>query len=245
MSDIFPEFRHSVDDGACDEILFNENACCHANTVSFFSFYSIFLRLSIINKKEPTEDWTVEEVMQWSLLRCHEATDAKKEELVHALNEQLEAGTRELWQSHEIAASTEPTENADPQQTNDGDSKPMATTTKQSNEIKYIHVEVTEGVYTGKTFKLQPKPRAPCWVGRSAGKKFRERGISLAKDDEVSTTHGKFELKNGKATFTDTGSTNGTVHEGVELEDNVAFDLKDGMSLRMGCTVVKISLLTT
>ena len=199
----------------------------------------------IYMQTEPTEDWTVEEVMQLCLLRCHEETDAKKDELIHALNQQLEAGTRELWQSHEIATSMEPTENADPQQqeTDDGDSKPMAA--KKSNEIKYIRVEVTEGVYTGKTFKLQPKPRAPCWVGRSAGKKFRERGISLAKDDEVSTTHGKFELKNGKATFTDTGSTNGTLHEGVELEDNVAFELKDGMSLKMGCTVVKISLLTT
>lgn len=189
--------------------------------------------------------------MQWCLLRCHEATDSKLDELVDALNQQLEAGTKELWESHEIAAASSSdgeasakTENDDPQ-VNKKKSAAANNDTPSSkpNEVKYIHVQVTEGPYKGKTYKLQPKSRAPCWVGRSAGKKFRDRGISLAKDEEVSTTHGKFELKSGKATFTDTGSTNGTVHEGEELEVNVPFELKDGTCLKMGCTVVKISLL--
>lgn len=179
--------------------------------------------------------------MQWCLLRSHEATDNKLEELVNALNQQLEEGTQEIWESHEIAAASNQTENDDPQvkaPASDGCNKKTSPET-----VKYIRVEVTEGPYQGQTYKLQPKVRAPCWVGRSAGKKFRERGISLANDDEVSTTHGKFELKNGKATFTDTGSTNGTFHEDVELEAQVPFELKDGMLLKMGTTVVKIALL--
>ena len=199
---------------------------------------------------EPTEDWTVEEVMQWCLLRCHDATDNKKEELTEALNRQLDAGAKELWEAHKIAAKSttddgdvRKTENDDPQVNNNNESESNDKKTSKSDEIQYIHVEVTEGPYQGKSYKLQPKPRAPCWVGRSAGKRFRDRGISLAKDEEVSTTHGKFELKGGKATFTDTGSTNGTLHEGEELEDNVPLELKDGMSLKLGCTVVKISLM--
>lgn len=187
--------------------------------------------------------------MQWCLLRSHEATDSKLDELVNALNQQLEAGTRELWESHEIAVAAHggsaKAENDDPQQQQANDTKPSAAVSEKAapDEIKYIHVQVTQGPYQGNTYKLQPKARAPCWVGRSAGKKFRERGISLAKDDEVSTTHGKFELKNGKPTFTDTGSTNGTLHNEDELEVNVPFELKDGMSLKMGGTVVKITLL--
>ena len=216
------------------------------------AFFCFLLQTALLMTKftllaiEPTEDWTVEELMQWCLLRSHENTDAKLDELMAALNEQLEVGTKEIWECHEQAiSSTEredtETENVDPQAQED--SATSVSKAKESKDTKYIHVEVTDGPYQGKTYKLQPKPRAPCWVGRSAGKRFRERGISLAKDDEVSTTHGKFEMQSGKAFFTDTGSTNGTVHEGVELDANVPFELQDGMILKLGATNMKITLL--
>jgi hypothetical protein len=188
---------------------------------------------------EPTEDWTVEEVMQWCLLRSHEATDSKHDELMQALNQQLEEGTKELWRCHEIAVAS----GVENEKSTENEQQGKKGEPTKSNDVKYIQVEVTEGPYEGKTYKLQPKKRAACWVGRSAGKKFVEKGISLAKDDEVSTTHGKFELINGKAFFTDTGSTNGTVHNGEELEDNVPLELHDSMSLKMGRTTVKITLL--
>jgi hypothetical protein len=44
--------------------------------------------------------------MQWCLLRSHEATDVKHDELVNALNEQLEEGIKELWKCHELAIAS-------------------------------------------------------------------------------------------------------------------------------------------
>jgi hypothetical protein len=181
--------------------------------------------------------------MQWCLLRSHEATAAKHDELTNALNQQLDEGTKELWKCHELAVASGAENEKPPKSDKDAENEQQISKSEPSSNVKYIHVDVTDGPYAGITYKLQPKKRAACWVGRSAGKKFVEKGISLAKDDEVSTTHGKFELTNGKAFFTDTGSTNGTVHAGQELEDNVPLELQDGMSLKMGCTTVKITLL--
>ncbi len=48
-------------------------------------------------------------------------------------------------------------------------------------------------------------------MGRSTGKAFKEKGVSLYKDKEISTTHAKIEIRNGQAFLIDADSTNGTL----------------------------------
>lgn len=112
-------------------------------------------------------------------------------------------------------------------------------TTKES---KGIQVDVLSGPHAGTTFHLDPRPRAPCFLGRSAGKKFTERGISLSSDLEVSTTHGKFELKKGSYFYTDQSSTNGSYYKDKLVEPFQALELVDGMVITVGTSDLKISL---
>ena len=98
-------------------------------------------------------------------------------------------------------------------------------------------------------------------MGRSKGKKFVTNGISLFKDQEVSTTHGKIiveeeeEEKKEHTTittrmnnprllfyFVDVGSTNGTFYNGVALEPHQRLLLTNDMELRVGNSVLKFSL---
>ena len=111
---------------------------------------------------------------------------------------------------------------------------------KSNKKPTTIEIEIIKGTYQGSKYTLHPAIRKPCWIGRSTSKKFRERGISLSNDAEVSTTHGKFHIHpssggvNSKLVYTDTGSTNGTVYNGEEIEDQVPLELVDGMVLVIG-----------
>ena len=105
-----------------------------------------------------------------------------------------------------------------------------------------VNVEITTGHYAGNTYKLTPKVRQPCWVGRSQGRKFKDRGISLPKDLEISTTHGKFETIGGVLHYTDTGSTNGSKVRGEDLTPETPLPLTEGLELVLGQSVLKIHL---
>ena len=216
---------------------------------------------------EPTEDWTVEQTLQWWLLRAHDETDAKHDEIVKSLTKQMEQGKKEIWDCHKQVVDTfktgggihvRPTpqevtmENVDPQQQNKKATRSAKSKAQQATApapagtapTGAIHVEVIGGEYEGNTYVLQPKNKTPCWVGRSQGKKFRDRGISLPKDLEVSTTHGKFELiRATKLCYTDTNSTNGSkLRDGTELEPEKPFELSDGVEIVVGQTVMRITL---
>ena len=213
---------------------------------------------------EPTEDWTIEELLQWRLLQSELKTNQTRDELINSLKQQFETGQNELWKLHQTAVESQKRfisdEIVDPAneelqdiEKNDENKNPTSVNHNVASHKKEIIkkstssgtcsviVEIKSGPYDGSNFILRPRLRKPCFVGRSAGKKFRERGISLPKDSEVSTTHGKFELKNGgKIYFTDTGSTNGTLYKGIELEVNVPLELEEGMELLVGTSVLKI-----
>lgn len=210
---------------------------------------------------EPTEDWTIEQSLHWCLLRSQAMTDSKRDELISTLQKQLEDGKNNLWSAHEeaVAFTSQKKENcavpisqgADKNMNPAVSNSPSEKQVKGKNStrsaqtkpqiIKTVNAVVTEGMYVGSNYVLKPRARAPCFVGRSAGKKFRERGISFRNDGEVSTTHGKFEVKAGKAYFTDTGSTNGSLCDGNELECNIPMELKDGMLLQIGSNFLKIT----
>jgi len=202
----------------------------------------IFPNFPYSAESEPRLSWTVEETLQRVLLKSHESTDLKHEELVVSLKNMFEQGKKELWDIH--ARIHENQENICENGGTSIDNK-QTTTTSSSNKIKTIHVEITEGLYQGKEYKLIPKPNAPCMVGRSTGRKYRYGGISLAKDIEVSTTHGKFEILSGKAYYIDAGSTNGSHHKGVPLEQNCPHLLLEGMELAIGESIVRIVSLST
>ena len=196
--------------------------------------------------------------MQWHLLQSHIQTDQKHSELVASLHRQFEEGKEELLrlvveqgeENVQVPASNMMTKTTTAAPFK-GTAAYTAATAKQpfaaltnivTKKVQAINIHVTTGPHAGMTVTVQPKPNAACFVGRSAGKKFREKGVSLAKDSEVSTTHGKFEIVSGKAFFTDVGSTNGTTYRNQALPTNEALLLEDSVELILGGSTLRITL---
>lgn len=215
-------------------------------------FVTPFLTFSIVTI-EPTENWSVEHVLQWHLLQSHALTDQKHAELVESLQRQFEERKQELWrimESDENVPSVSssnvmvaaPSKGAKAYNAAISKQPFAALNTTIGKKVQAIHVQVTTGPHAGMTVTVQPKPNTACLVGRSAGKKFREKGVSLSKDSEVSTTHGKFEIISGKAYFTDVGSTNGTVCKDRALATNEAFLLEEPVELILGGSTLRITL---
>lgn len=201
----------------------------------------VFSNYPFSPEDEPNDSWTVEQVLQFCLMQAHKETEEKHRQIEVSLNTQFDKGKVEIWRCHEkVLAETTTTS---PQ----ASSRPMRDTTKAGVKRNpkgamptAVNVEITSGHYAGSTYTLTPKARQPCWVGRSQGKKFKDRGISLPKDLEISTTHGKFELVGGKLHYTDTGSTNGSKVHGEDLAPDTPLFLEDGIELVLGQSVLKI-----
>ena len=173
------------------------------------------------------------------------------------------------------AENMDPLINSTASNNNVKDSKPSASTATKdvtgpastaSNKAKHINpsmieILVTTGPHANTKFILKPKPGAPCFIGRSKGKKFGKNGISLHKDAEVSTTHGTFLVEGGMALplgsrgsesnnnnssepkfyFVDVGSTNGTFYEEKLLQPETRLLLTEGMDLKVGNSNLKIT----
>ena len=251
-------------------------------------------------RAEPTNEWTIEQLLQWCVLQSEARTNERRDELIGALREQMAEGRKVLLEAHEqavqatagqdgeggkddaeaanvngkaagkavvadelmedaSASDKNANANADENIANGADetaavaakateaaAPPKKSTRSKaaSSSVKTVRAEVIEGLYAGQTFDLKPKSRSPCFIGRSAGKKFRDRGISMPNDGEVSTTHAKVEVKGGKAYYTDVGSTNGTLLNGEEVEPNVPLLITDGMQLLIGAELVRFSTLS-
>jgi hypothetical protein len=77
-------------------------------------------------------------------------------------------------------------------------------------------------------------------IGRSTGRLFKEKGVSLYKDKEISTTHARIEIRNGQAFFVDNKSTNGSQLNGYVY---ALFGSHIHYCLRKCCVLINISLL--
>lgn len=103
-----------------------------------------------------------------------------------------------------------------------------------------FNIVATTGPHKDKVFIITVSAGTPALIGRSRGRKFvKGEGISLFKDQEVSTTHGKFEFDT-TLTFVDVGSTNGSLMNGKALEPNEVVKFSHGDSLTIGQTVFKL-----
>ena len=205
---------------------------------------------------------TVEEYIATfvELLKNH--VREKNAETKSKLDLQMASAKSELLMAHcEVLAALEPHHkpsdasmvDAAVNNTTDKENPANATITKSATtavaddkpvQLRGIKVDVLSGSLHGSTFQLEPRPRAPCFIGRSTGKKFTERGISLSSDLEVSTTHGKFEIKKGSYFYIDQGSTNGSYIGDDLLEPHEPLELVDGLVITVGTSDLKITLLT-
>lgn len=188
--------------------------------------------------------------MQWCYLQSKQKTIHQIEDMKHELEKQFANGKQEIMEIHDKIMESQQAmedeemnrkslnannENIDPNQQTAEETQSKLSSSSSKPSYNAIHIEMISGPHSGEVFLLKPRSRQPCLIGRSAGKKFRERGISLKKDPEVSTSHGKFEMKTGGTFYyTDTGSTNGSFIEGNDLGANVAFELKNGMEIMFG-----------
>lgn len=212
----------------------------------------------------------MEELLQWMLLKSQEETKAKCEDIIRTYQDIFDQNKKELLAMQEQNQAKSQI-NGDAMNTNNDDNNNAmdedndvenehpnhqqitkgTTGTKSMNKSQKsktisIQVQVTTGPHAGSSYTLTPNNRKPCWVGRSTSQKFKKGGMSLNKDAEVSTTHGKFHFHpsgpNGKLVYTDTGSTNGTIYNNEEIEANVPLELEDGMVIVLGMSTLVISL---
>ena len=114
-----------------------------------------------------------------------------------------------------------------------------------------VVLRAASGPYSGTAFTLRLAPgkqSAVAMIGRSTGKKFRENGVSLPKDGEVSTTHARVELAREHAAgapalvVVDADSTNGTSVDGVALAPGAPVALRPGATLRVGVTDLQVEI---
>ena len=258
----------------------------------------------------PTDEWTIEQLLYWSLDQYHDRVVEKTEESMKGLREQCEKECGDVMELNELAVEIErkkgkengggggemvkgeeeggsgkDSEGASLPAAVSTEEEPMTSSTTNTNAdgkpppsispptVPQIGIRVTSGPHSSSTFTLRPKPGGPpCLVGRSKGKKFTKNGVSLYKDQEVSTTHGKFVVEGGggdggsmggesmvgegasrggsavggelKYYFIDVGSTNGTTYgeSGTQLEPNRRLALANGMELKVGNSTLRIVL---
>mmetsp|Transcript_17361 Transcript_17361/g.66129 ORF Transcript_17361/g.66129 Transcript_17361/m.66129 type:complete len:199 (-) Transcript_17361:48-644(-) len=104
-----------------------------------------------------------------------------------------------------------------------------------------VVLTVESGPHQGEEFRLEPFAGV-CYIGRSTGKRYRERGASLCNDPEASTLHAKIRVTRGKIVFTDAGSTNGSTVNGAPVDEGDAITIEHDMVLGIGGCSLRVAL---
>jgi hypothetical protein len=117
----------------------------------------------------------------------------------------------------------------------------------------FIRIEVFAGPsghshHAGLARLVEPLPpkasqNTHCKIGRSSAEDFAKYGVSLWKDNEVSTKHGVIHRIKNDFYYKDVGSSNGTfgVATNIRLENLVPFKLENGTELLLGQHILKFN----
>ena len=195
---------------------------------------------SYLSTLVPSGEWTVEEAFQWMLLQELKKTDDAHDAACDDLMKHFDALQKELFQSLDPENGAENIQIPPVASTDQALAKaaaPVVTGTK-------ARVEIVSGPHKGAVATVAPTARSHCPVGRSRGKNFKQKGFSLYKDCEVSTTHGKFLLSsNGRICYMDSCSTNGSFVQGEKMEPDTPLQMENGMEIVVGQSTMTITLL--
>lgn len=110
-----------------------------------------------------------------------------------------------------------------------------------------VNLKVKSGPHLGQKFRLElddNKMEDTFRMGRSGAKAYKDKGVSLYKDKEVSTTHARMEIRNGMVFYIDTESTNGSFLNGEKVEVNKPKEIRDGDNITLGASEISVSVVT-
>ena len=192
--------------------------------------------------QQPKAGMTVQEYLMGEKTKMVEAIQAHIHSQINKLRNEFELGKIELEQ--EVERQIAELEKQNEAESSELPKKKAKTDSKSqsSSDSTKIQVMVVEGVHKDALFKFKRTSRLTVMIGRSTGKRFKRSGVSLFKDSEVSTTHGKIHVHKDDLCYSDLGSTNGSFLNGEALAARKTYVINDGDVLRLGQSHLKVSI---
>ena len=166
---------------------------------------------------------TVEQFLNQQMVEITNDVQKHAQQLIARLKAEYEEGAQEVWALMSSSSSQ---------------------AAKEEKKLCVL-LKCVAGAHIGQKFRLEPATSTGEDVfkmGRSTGKLFKEKGVSLYKDKEISTTHGRIEIRNGQVFFVDAESTNGSQLNGADVGAQAPMRLRNGDVITMGSTELSVSI---
>ena len=192
--------------------------------------------------EQPKAGITVQEYLMGEKTKMVEAIQAHIHSQINKLRNEFELGKIELEQEVERQIAELEKENEAESTELPKKKAKTGAKSKSSSDSTKIQIMVVEGVHKDALFKFKRTSRLTVMIGRSTGKRFKRGGVSLFKDSEVSTTHGKLHVHKDDLCYSDLGSTNGSFLNGEALEARKTYIINDGDVLKLGQSHLKVSI---